>query len=158
MKIFAFLLLLIIAYSCNAPNSKSVSDNFYIDKGGFDLARIPLIKPYEATTPSTNPNWIVASIDTNSIPITIAGTKEVRVLDSLILVHSINTTLNYQPVKEAWFVIIPKKQLVKGFETHEIYLDFIRGLGLKQEPELINIGRVFNNFDSNDTLDWKKMQ
>jgi hypothetical protein len=157
MKVFVFSVLLFIACACNAPNSKSSSDDFYLNKGGFDIGRIPLIKPYEATTPSTLPNWIVASVDTNSVPLTIPGTKEIRVLDSLIFVHSINTTLNYQSIKEAWFVIIPKKKLVKGFETHKKYLDFIKGLGLKKEPKLINIGRVFNIFDQNDTLNWNKI-
>lgn len=156
MKIFTFLILLIVACSCNHTNFKG--DDFYLDKGGFDMARIPLIKPYQATTPSTNPNWIVASVDTNSVPLTIPGTREVKVLDSLILVHSVNTTLNYQPVKEAWFVIIPKKDLLKGFESHENYVAYILRLGLKHEPQLINMERVFSHFDDNDTLDWRKLR
>jgi hypothetical protein len=145
--------------SCESTSSGKLSaDPFYTDKGDFDMARIPPIKPYEATVPATGSNdWIVASVDTNDLPLTIPGTKEVTVIDTLILLHSLNTTLDYQPVKEAWFVLIPNRRLVKGFNTHGKYLGFIKKLGLRVEPKLYNIGKVFNYFDSNDTLDWKKV-
>jgi hypothetical protein len=143
--------------SCSSPNNKhSKVDEFYTDKGDFDMGRIPLIKPYEATTPATgNPNWIVASIDTNSVPVTMDGTKEVRVANNMILLHCVNTTLNYQPVKEAWFVIIPRKQIIKSFETHMGYQDYLNSQGFKKEPKLYAIGRVFRYFDNNDYINWE---
>ncbi len=148
----------LLIVSCNNfTSSKHQDDDFYTDKGSFDMARIPLIKPYEATTPSTNVNWVISSIDTNSVPITIDGTKEIKVTKGLILIHSINTTLNYQPVKEAWFIILPKKRIIRGFSKHKDYLGLLDSSGIKNEPKLYQIGKVFNYFDMNDTINWEEI-
>jgi hypothetical protein len=145
--------------SCKQNSSRNASsDSFYTDKGSFDMARIPLIKPYEATTPSTNVNWIVASIDTNDIPVTIEGTKELNITHGMILIHSVNTTLNYQPVKEAWFIIFPKKRHIKGFESHKKYTDLLKQLGLINEPKLYSLGKVFNYFDSHGKVNWNDLE
>jgi hypothetical protein len=121
------------------------------------MGRIPLVKPYEATTSATLVNWIVESTDTTSVPLTIPGTKEIAVVKDIIFLHSTNTVLNYQSVKEGWFVIIPKSQSVKGFDTHQEYLKYVHGMGLQKEPKLYDIGKVFNYFDMNDHIDWQNL-
>jgi len=86
--------------ACNEPSKGLKQDYFYTDKGSFDMGRIPLIKPYEATTSATIVNWIVESTDTTSISLTIPGTKGITVVKGMIFLHATNTILNYQLIKE----------------------------------------------------------
>jgi hypothetical protein len=122
------------------------------------MARIPLIKPYEATTSATTVNWVVESTDTTSVLLTIPGTKEIVVVKDMIFLHSTNTLLNYQPVKESWFVIASKSHSVKGFETHQSYLKYVHSMGFANEPKLYAISKVFDYFDRNDRIDWKNLE
>lgn len=159
MKAVIFFLLAWCTVSCTNTNNKHLKvDEFYTDKGDFDMARIPLIKPYEATTPATNPDWIVSSIDTNSLPVTMPGTKEIRVFNNIILLHNINTVVDYQPVKEAWFVIFAKSHSIKSYKTHQEYINYLKFIGLSKAPELYPIGRVYDYFDSYDHIDWQKVR
>ncbi|WP_345948083.1 hypothetical protein ABDD95_14610 [Mucilaginibacter sp. PAMB04274] len=157
------LKLIILVCFCIAsckptPSGKLPADSFYTDTGDFDMARIPLIKPYEATVPATgNQDWIVVSTDTSVVPLTIPGTKEVRVVKDIILVHSKNTALDYQPIKEAWFVILRAKRKVKGFKSHQEHLTLIKQMGLPYEPELYRMSDVFDYFDRYGYINWKKM-
>jgi len=143
MKKILIILLSLFIVSCHETvDQKQKANKFDTDKGDFDMGRFPLIKPWEATAPGHS-GCIVSSIDTNSVPVTIPGTKQVRVVDSVIYVHAVNTDLNYQQVKEGWFIIIPKKHLFKGFKTHWEYLACMNSLKLKKEPELYNAGKVW---------------
>ncbi|WP_345213904.1 hypothetical protein [Mucilaginibacter gynuensis] len=158
MKKAIFIIFSLFVIACNEPDKKLQSlDSFYTNKGEFDMSRIPLIKPYEATTGVTPRDWIVATADTNSIAPTIPGTEGIYVTDSLIFVHSINTIVDYQDAREAWFVIRPKQDTVISFTNHSNYLNYLKKLGFTKEPHLYNPDNVFMSFDHNDYIDWKKL-
>ncbi|WCT12059.1 hypothetical protein [Mucilaginibacter jinjuensis] len=154
MKWLVYIIILINVFACNQGSGKKV-DDFYTNKGGFDLARIPLVKPYEATTPSTKPNWIITSIDTNDIPAPVNGIEDIRVIKGIILAHGKNTTVNYKPAKDAWFIIVPTKRLVAGFRKHGDYVGSLKNLGFEKEPDLFKIIKVFKYFDCNDHINWE---
>ena len=144
--------MLILIASCNAPTKEEIDKGFYKDKGALDMGRIPLIKPFEAVTTENN-NWILRA-DDDSVLFTVPGAREVRVIHQEILVHSLNTIINYAPAKEGWFVIIPKTHFSKGFATHKEYLDQLRHEGFNKEPLLYDINKIFSYFDKNDTVTW----
>lgn len=160
MKTILLLLVSLCFVSCNGlVDKKQNGDSFYTDKGDFDMGRFPLIKPWEATVPSPGHNdWIVASIDTNDMPFTVLGSKQIRVVDSIIFIHAIETIINFQDAKEGWFIIIPKHHLAKAFTTHQAYASYVDSLKLKREPELYNPDNVFTYFDKHNYINWRKIQ
>ncbi|MDR6945081.1 hypothetical protein [Mucilaginibacter pocheonensis] len=157
MRKIILLLITLSLFACDQKNRKhQQSDKFYIEKGGFDEARIPLIKPYEITSPSTNSNWIAASVDTTEVPVTIPGTEHINVVDSVIFIYSQKTVLDGQPIDQAWFIIIPKNHLLRGFKSHQEYLNYISSIEIR-EPKMYNVSEVFHYFDQKDTLDWSEL-
>ena len=146
------LLLNLLIISCNGPTKKEIDKEFYKDKGSLDMGRIPLIKPFEVVN-NEKDNWILRA-DDDSVLFTIPGVKEIRVINQKILIHSFNTTVNYVPVKEGWFVITPKTLSSNGFVNHQNYLELLYHEGFHQEPKLYDINLIFNYFDKNDTITW----
>ena len=156
-KVIILLLISAFLFSCNQRRkNQRPMDDFYINKGDFSLSRFPLIKPYEIATVVTSNEWIIHSVDYNETLGTVPGTKQINVVDSVIFAHSKNTILDGQPTSEAWFIIIPKHHILRGFKNHSEYLDYIKSIKSK-EPKMYDVGEVFSYFDSKDTLDWKQL-
>jgi hypothetical protein len=59
MKItFLFLLIILSLFSCTRVSHKQSNvDKFYTDKGEWDSARLPFIKPYEAVIVTEESGW-----------------------------------------------------------------------------------------------------
>lgn len=131
-------------------------DKFYTNKGGFDLSRFPLLKPYEISAVIPGHDWIITSIDTSEVLGPIPGTKFINVVDSVIFVQSNNTILDGQPIKKAWFVIIPKHHLLRGFKSRQEYLNFLSSMHVN-DPKMFDVEEVFQVFDNKDTLDWQEL-
>jgi len=157
-KIISLLLIISFLFSCNQKRKNDAPiDNFYADKGGFDLSRFPLIKPYQVETVIPSDEWIIQTADDdNEMPETAPGAKYVNVVDSVIFAHCKKTILDGQPTTEAWFIIIPKHHIFRGFKNHSEYLDYIKSIK-SNEPKMYDVSNVFGYFDSKDTLNWKEL-
>jgi hypothetical protein len=153
-KIAIFIVLSFCVFyneiSCtNKKSIKMVGDDFYISKGGFDYARLPLLKPYDAKTIAGGKEWSIAL--KHSYDMTIPNVKTVNVIgDSLIIVHSTNTLLNGQDVKESWYIILPAMQLEKGYKDYQLYLKHLKKLGFHTAPELQDIHKANSDFQYNN--------
>ncbi|MBS7562774.1 hypothetical protein KHS38_00010 [Mucilaginibacter sp. Bleaf8] len=129
-------------------------DEFYTGKGGWDYARFPLIKPYEARLVAGFDNWIVR-LDSTSYDGTVPNVKSLNIIgDSLIILYSKNTLLDGLPTKQSWYVILPARRIEKGFKNHEDYTSYLDSLGILQEPKLLDIHLVNKDFQHNDRINW----
>ncbi|MCQ6957257.1 sigma-70 non-essential region-containing protein [Mucilaginibacter aquariorum] len=160
MKQVVFLIICFYLASCEggAGGKKSALDEFYTDKGSYDMARIPLIKPYEAVVPATGDHdWLIHSV-TDSVLFTIPGVKGIKVLnDRVILAYGVNTLINYQDAGEGWFILIPRDNFIKIFTKHEEYINWLDCHGIKKEPSLYEPIRVYDYFKFHETVDWGKI-
>lgn len=140
MKQHIFLLITILSIVGCGSNSKNgkQSDEFYTDKGGIDLWRVPLIKPYEIVTLREG-DWGARSVDTFDVPLSMPGVRTVNVVDSVIFIFGTKTILNGQEVEAAWFVIKSKNHKVWGFKDHQNYLNHIHSIGIGNEPKLLDV-------------------
>ncbi|WP_146166539.1 hypothetical protein ABZR88_09495 [Mucilaginibacter yixingensis] len=149
----ALLNALLLACSCHSKNSTKV-DKFYTDKGEWDSARLPLIKPYEAIIVSKESGWSV-NLDGLDGDTGFQNTDKVNVLNGVILLHSVNSILHgVDSIKETWHIIVPAKHLEKGFATHADYSNYIKQLGIKQEPKLHDINLVAAYYEDHDIINW----
>ncbi|MBS7563637.1 hypothetical protein KHS38_04400 [Mucilaginibacter sp. Bleaf8] len=150
------LTIAMLAIACNTKKNKNL-DSFYTDGGEWDSARIPFIKPYEAIKSDDRYGWIMnlegIDGDTGILNIQMAG-----IVNGTILLYSTNTILHGNDVKEAWYVIIPKQHLEKGFGSYRAYLSYLRALGFKNTPKLHNIRTIASYFDDHETIDWNRIE
>lgn len=158
MKIIYYLLIFLTFFNCIAckdkENKKVNVDGFYIEKGEWDLGRIPFIKPYEAVIVNKQNGWCMHLFaedgDTG-----FCNIKKANVTKGLILIYSEDLMLRGIEVKQSWQVIIPCRSIEQGVDSHEEYLRYLSGLGLKSEPLLIDIELAAKYFEDNDIIDWK---
>jgi hypothetical protein len=159
MKPLYLALLITLAalmFSCN--RHKKHKDPYYTDHGDWDDVRFPIIKPYEAICLNGTNTWFVQlTHDVDDHFFSAPGTKEIAVLDNMIFLHSTNTILNYAEAKEAWFVLIPAKDIEKGFATHMSYQDYLHSVGISHEPKLYSMNQVSRYFGNHDTIDWQNI-
>ncbi|MEO7211170.1 hypothetical protein [Mucilaginibacter sp.] len=154
IRLFVFLCILFIQFACK--HNYSHVDRFYTEKGDGDMGRLPLIKPYEVLSTTTDMGWCIALKGKYS-GIGFCNVKKVTVLDTVILLYTGNTILYNRNVKQSWHVIIPKNDFDKGFDNHTDYLNFLTSMAIKPEPNLYNIDLVASYFDEYEFIDWKKI-
>lgn len=156
MKFFSFFLLITLSLLACDHRNKNV-DKFYTEKSDWDLIRFPLIKPYHVVTLPPDTNWFVQVMDTDTTHLfpSIPGTRSINVLDTMIIAYAKNTLLGGQKVGEAWFVVNPKNDSVRGFKDQQKYFEYLKSIKIIN-PKLYPVRDVFQYFYDQDTLDWKK--
>lgn len=147
------LLLLLTPLACR-HDSKHKVDKFYTEKGEWDSARIPFIKPYEAVIFGKKYGWcmnLVALKDGNSM---LSRIKKATVLNGLILVYTGSTQLMSVEVKESWWIVSPSRKIEKGFSDHRQYRTYLKALGFKKEPRLHDMEVIASYYEDHDTMAW----
>jgi len=126
------VILMTLALSCRHVHKKNpVSDLFYTNTGGFDLKRVPLIKPYEAIKVSDN-EWQIQLFTTRLLSTVIHFANEVDLVDSAILIHVKGETIIKENIyNEGWFIVIPKLNLEEGFNIKGDFDEYLSKLHLK---------------------------
>lgn len=158
MKTTIIILVALLSISCQSSIKKRSGDGFYTDKltdndDIFGVPRIPLIKPLEVVEGQRD-KWLLTDNGLGLIG-GINGVKEISVINNkFILVHSLNTTVENNPAKEGWFVIIPQTRTLKEFVSHQQYLDLLHKEGFSKEPKLYDVDDVIGYFDDHDTIPW----
>jgi len=140
--------------ACSRTGGKSVHiDEFYTEKGEWDSARLPLIKPYEAIITSKEFGWMV-NLEGGDGDTGLQNTAKVAVKDGVIFLYNTNSILHGIDVKQSWHLIIPGKHIEKGFATHQEYLKYLNKMGIKKEPHLYDVELVADYFENHDVIDW----
>jgi len=161
MKNLSFSILMIsticLLISCFHSSEKiSNPSDFYSRKAGWDAARIPFLKPYEAFKASKEMGWFM-NLDGVDGDSGFQNIKKANVMDSIIFVYSVNSILHGVDIKESWHVIIPSKHIEKGFSDHQAYLDFLNKLDIQKEPRLYDIDEIAHYFENHETIDWSAL-
>lgn len=144
--------------SClHRQNEHSNIDNFYKEKGEWDSGRIPLIKPYEAVITSKELGWFI-NLEGRDGDTGLPNINKVTVSQGIIFLYNTKTVLHGVEVKEAWHVIIPNKQIEKGFATYKEYVKYLNQLGIKVEPKLHDINLVAQYFENHDLMNWNEVE
>ncbi len=159
MKIFRILILCTICISgaCIEKRNKGTDDDsFYKEKGDWDTGRISLIKPYEAIISNKEEGWGIGleGIDGDT---GFGNIRSINIVDGMILIYSVNSILHGIDKPETWHIIIPKKQVEKGFDKHQDYLNYLVQLGINKEPKLHDIEMVAAYFDQNNVIEWNNI-
>ncbi|MEN0056874.1 MAG: hypothetical protein AAGC65_24560 [Mucilaginibacter sp.] len=154
LPIFLSSLILLVCSCLHSSHKNPNTDTFYTEKGEWDSARLPFVKPYEAVIISKDLGWSMnlKGLDGDT---GFQNIKKANVVNGVILLYGINSILHGVDVKQSWHIIIPAKQIEKGFANHQGYIDYLKNMGVKVEPELHNIDLIANYFEDHDTIDWK---
>ena len=152
--LLAIVLILIIS-SCNST-PKGV-DPFYTNKGEWDDAEIPVIKPYQLIILNGRDDWMM-NLEQWTFSSSLGDVKKINVINNYIFAFSKDTYFNHQaPGKEVWAVINPSQKIEKGFLTHDEYLKYIYKIGFKKEPVLYDMKEVSRYSIHHDVMDWKDL-
>jgi hypothetical protein len=155
-KVFGLLLLLTLFSACT-EDSKSKVDEFYTEKGEWDSARIPFIKPYEAVIFGKKDGWGMALMALEGGDSMVGHIRKATVLNGFVLVHTGSTLLIGVEVKESWWVVSPSHKIEKGFSNHQLYWDYLKTLGFKKEPRLHDMEVIASYYENHDTMDWNEL-
>ncbi|GGH14919.1 hypothetical protein FAZ19_07055 [Sphingobacterium alkalisoli] len=151
------LLLLLASLSGCRQDGKHKVDEFYTEKGEWDSARIPFIKPYEAVIVGEKYGWCMNMEALDGGDSMLADIKEATVDNGFILVHTGKTLMLGVEVKESWWIIFPSNKLEKGFTDHPQYLAYLKKLGFKNEPKLHTMDIIANYYEDHDTMNWSAL-
>ncbi len=150
--------LIMFFISCSHDTSKKVEGNkFYTEKGEWDSARIPFIKPYEAILLDKESGWFM-NLKGDDGDSGFNNIKKATVANNLILAYSVNSIFNGVDIKETWRIIIPSKGIEKAFDNYPGYLNYLNKLGITSEPKLIDIEKIAAYYASHDMIDWQAIE
>lgn len=155
-KVFGFLLLLISLSACRQDSRHKV-DEFYTEKGEWDSARIPFIKPYEAIILGKKYGWCMNLMALNGGDSMIGHIRKATVVNGFILAHTGSTLLIGVEIKESWWVVSPSRKIEKGFSDHQQYWTYLKTLGFKKEPRLHDMKVIVSYYEDHDTMDWNTL-
>ena len=166
-KIIVLCLFLIVFSGCwesdNTVQQKSGND-FYTATGGWDFARVPLIKPYvvkKLIDPKIPKHpWCIEFTSRNlSGPYNV---KKVDVRDSIIYIlagkvdeKNDSTLVGARNVPTGWFVIDTKKKTEKGFINEEEFYEYINSNNYSL-PKWFDVDSLSNAFIRGKKLPWVK--
>ncbi|GGH14911.1 hypothetical protein FAZ19_07060 [Sphingobacterium alkalisoli] len=151
------LLLLLASLSGCRQDGKHKVDEFYTEKGEWDSARIPFIKPYEAVIVDEKYGWGMNLMALDGGTFSFTNIRKANIDNGFILVHTGNTLMLGVEVKESWWIVSPSLKIEKGFTDHPQYLAYLKKLGFKNEPKLHTIDVIANYYEDHDTMDWSAL-
>lgn len=155
VRTFMIFCVILCVISCkNVAHKNMPVDNFYTEKGEWDSARIPVLKPYEAILLNKETGWFM-NLKGDNGDSGFNNIKKITVTNDIILVYSVNSIFNGVEVKETWRIIVPKNGIETAFDKHEDYLSYLNKLGFTSEPHLAEVEKVADYFDRYDVIDWK---
>jgi len=137
-KVFGLLMLLTPLFACR-QNSTNKVDEIYTEKGEWDSARIPFIKPYEAVIFGKKEGWGMSLHSFEGEGSMISNIREATVVNGFVLVHTDSTLLNGIEIKQSCWVVSPSRKIEKGFSDHHEFWTSLKTLGFDEEPRLHDI-------------------
>jgi len=168
-----FLLNISFLTSCTRPVQHS--DPFYNEHGD-EFSRLPLIKPIKAIQNGSfspwylglgNPIWIEIPNSNNVYYVydLVKELEKISVKNGVVMAYSsyVDKETGAYADKEAyayildnyyhWFVIVPDKEIAKGFHTEDEFLEYIQTLDI-QNPDWQTPDEAYDKFADTGCLDW----
>jgi hypothetical protein len=166
-NIFHLLVLIIIVgilTSCSHPIQHA--DPFYNVSNDFSLDRIPLIQPFEITQIDSSSDWRIflpyglwVSVPNTQFEYAynIKKLEKFSVINSIIIAYSSyidqDAPTYIQENYYHWFVIIPEKKIVEGFQKEDEFRNYIQLLGM-EDPNWETPEDALNQFKRTGCLKW----
>jgi hypothetical protein len=141
----------------------------YYNYDDFTLNRIPLVKPIEANRLNSRspwsieihpPIWIMDHPDSQGrdyLYFQINEPEKFAVNNGVIMAYSsyVDKAANayIQDNYHHWFVMVPDKEITKGFQTEDEFREYIQTLGI-QDPEWQIPDEAFQQFMHTGCLGW----
>lgn|GEM_PF-903752 len=145
-------LFAIMIVGCLDKDEKNSKDPFYTNaNASWDVIRIPLIKPYELIQLNGSGEW---TMNLQKTPSSASNVKGIAVVDSTILIHSVQTYCQDELVPEAWFIVSKQHKIEKGFVKAVEFKKVLLSIGIKN-LKFHNVDSVFNSFSSGESIQWK---
>lgn len=166
-KIMVLYLLLVVLSGCWKSDSKKQQksgNDFYTATGGWDFARVPLIKPY-VIKKLIDPKLPIHPWCIDFTSSTLLGpynVKKVHVRDSIIYILSgkvdeknDSTLVGTRNVPTGWFVIDTKQKTEKGFINEKGFYEYINSNNYSL-PKWLDVDSLSNAFIRGEKLPWVK--
>jgi hypothetical protein len=169
MKKIIFHFILLLSISCVTCCTRRIqhSDPFY-NLNDNDFSRLPLINPFQAIQDGSFSPWFLGL--GNSIWIEIPNSNNdnyvydlVKELEKIAVKNGVIMAYSSYVDKEAgayiqdnyyhWFVIIPDKELAKGFHTEDEFREYIQTLDI-QNPDWQTPDEAYDKFIQTGCLEW----
>ncbi len=151
----------------SSANVQPTGVAFFESSGGWDYRRIALIEPYQAVSIDRK-TWLVYQAEKYSVTPTIRVTAGDELSETLayvtnlkldvidkrfIVAYAPNTWLDGERVNEVWVVIIPKKNIEKGFTNEEEFLAYLDDQGIDY-PNLTDANELYKELGNKGYLIW----
>lgn len=169
MKKTIFYLILLLSISCMTCCTRRMqhSDTFY-NLNDNDFSRLPLIKPFQAIQEGSfspwylglgNPIWIEIpnSNNDNYVYDLVKELEKISVKNGVVMAYSSyvdkQADVYIQDDYYHWFVVIPDKEIAKGFHTEDEFREYIQTLGA-QNPDWQTPDQAYDKFAETGCLEW----
>jgi len=162
---FYFILLLSLGYVTGCTPQHA--DRFY-NYDDFSLNRIPLIKPIDVERLNSSEPWSIMLLPAMWVDFPDSQGRYYpysRVHEPEKFAVKTGVIMAYSPYvdKKAaayiqenfyhWFVMVPDKEITKGFQTEDEFREYIRSLGV-QDPDWHTPDETFQQFRRTGCLEW----
>ncbi len=173
MKKLVLCLMILLSISCMTtfprfPSLRQHADPFYnYDDSMAPGSRIPLIDPIEAVRDNPSSPWKLEVANYLSIELpnsqevyiygNVSPLEKFGVKDGVIMAYSSYVDKQADTYIQNnfyhWFVIVPDKNITKGFHTENEFDQYIQTLGI-QNPEWQTPDEAFDKYFQTGCLDW----
>ena len=164
-KLTCCISITLAALYLSACNSRvQHQDAFYNDLGDFPYLKVPLIKPFYISRPSSNSPWrsnleglLWASQDYSYGYYYVEDVRKLSVENGIIMAYSPYVDGQADPsIQENyyhWFVVVPDKNIAAGFKNEEPFLEYIQKLGI-QRSNWRAPDDLYREIEQTGCLDW----
>jgi len=165
---FNLVLFLILSFLTGCTTAIQHDDPFYNVNDDFSMNRIPLINPIEANRLNSSAPWDIElhpgmwvnfpkSQGLYYLYGHVHELENFAVKRDVIMAYSSyidnDADAYIQDNFYHWFVIVPEKEITKGFHTEDEFLGYIQTLGI-EDPDWQTPDEAFTKFRKTGCLDW----
>jgi hypothetical protein len=166
--LFYLILLLSISYLTSCTPYIKHADTFYNVNDGIDPRRIPLIKPIDVIHLNSSSLWDLDLLPSMWIDYPksqglyylygyVHELEKFAVNNGIIMAYSSyvdeEADAYIQENYYHWFVLIPDKEITKGFHTEDEFNEYTQSLGV-EEPDWQTPDKAHKQFRKTGCLEW----
>jgi hypothetical protein len=94
------------------------------------------------------------NLEANTLQFSISNVKELNVIDSVIIIHSVSITyLKGESIADAWFIIKPSQGIEQGFADKKEFISQLKKSGIS-DPDFFDIEELYKDFAKSSKLRW----
>lgn len=141
---------MLLASACNVGGSKKDVGFYDYSKINY-IYRLPLIEPYEVTSPDNGANWTLSFKNVSPPSHGVQFLTKVGIKDGFFVAYSPRDLSFSSDHPKVWAVVDVMKKEEKVFTDEAAYKAYLKSKGL-EEINLYELNTVFQKFDSSKTL------